>query len=59
MLVQRDEIATLLDENPSLRRRLPEAIAKAYPAARKLAAKETGLAIGKFSDKSPKLRNLY
>jgi hypothetical protein len=41
---QRDQIALLLDENPSLRGRVPAHLAKAWPLARRKAARETGLA---------------
>ncbi|MFN8495758.1 MAG: DUF29 domain-containing protein [Caldilineaceae bacterium] len=40
---QRDEIDTLLDDSPSLRREVPDLIVKAYPKAVAKAAKETSL----------------
>jgi hypothetical protein len=40
---QRDQIADLLEENPSLRREIESAARAAYPQARKRAAIETGL----------------
>ena len=45
---QRIEIEDVLDDNPSLRPRIPEAIARAYRQARTLAARETGLAEDTF-----------
>jgi hypothetical protein len=45
---QRIEIADVLDDNPGLKPRLPEAIARAYRRARIEAAKETGLEEDKF-----------
>jgi hypothetical protein len=41
---QRDAIAALLEDNPSLRPTVAETIARAWPAARRAAAPETGLA---------------
>lgn len=46
--VQRDDIADLLDESPSLRGRLPEFMDKAWPRARKDAMLETGLPAAAF-----------
>jgi hypothetical protein len=40
---QRIEIEDVLEDNPGLRPRIPEAITRAYRQARLLAAKETGL----------------
>jgi hypothetical protein len=45
---QRIEIADVLEDNPGLKPRLPEAIARAYRRARIEAAKETGLEEDKF-----------
>jgi hypothetical protein len=45
---QRIEIEDVLDGNPGLRPRIPEAIARAYRQARTLTAKETGLGEGAF-----------
>ena|ERR1022692_2070748 len=42
---QREEIAEVLDESPSLRRTMPAGLSKAYPSARKAAAIETGMLI--------------
>jgi len=41
--IQRSDIADVLKDSPSLKREVPERIAKAYPEARELAADETGL----------------
>lgn len=41
--VQRWDLEAVLEDNPSLRRELPECIAKAYPRARREAIQETGL----------------
>jgi hypothetical protein len=43
LLEQRDQLGQLLEQNPSLRRQLPELIQKVYPAAEKTAAKEIKL----------------
>lgn len=40
---QRDQLAILLDENPSLKPYLPEALASAYKSGLNLAVRETGL----------------
>lgn len=40
---QRDQVALILDDNPSLRRRLPAALAKAWRLGRRKAHRETGL----------------
>ncbi len=40
---QRQEIESGLEDSPSLRREIPDIIAKAYPRARKAAIEETGL----------------
>jgi hypothetical protein len=45
---QRIEIADVLEDNPGLKPRLPEATARAYRRARIEAAKETGLEEDKF-----------
>lgn len=44
----RDEIAELLEDNPSLNHTLPEMINRRYPAARQGAMIETGLAATTF-----------
>jgi hypothetical protein len=41
-------IETVLRDSPSLRRQLPDFIAKAFPNARKVASRETRLAIERF-----------
>jgi hypothetical protein len=40
LLEQRNQIGQLLEQSPSLRRQVPEQLAKAYPSATKRAAKE-------------------
>jgi hypothetical protein len=50
---QRCEIADLLEQSPSLRRRRAEQVAKAYAIARELAADETGLPIEAFPESCP------
>ena len=40
---QRDELATHLEDNPSLTSRIPESLLKAYPLAKRDAEKETGI----------------
>jgi Domain of unknown function DUF29 len=50
---QRLEIADVLDDNPGLKPRLSEAMARAYRRARIEAAKETGLAEDKFPPTCP------
>jgi hypothetical protein len=49
----RDEIAELLEDSPSLRGKVPELMARRYPAARARAALETGLAEQGFPDSCP------
>lgn len=49
----RDEIMELLADSPSLRRQLPELIARRYPAARRLAILETGLGQERFPEVCP------
>ncbi|MEA3642731.1 MAG: DUF29 domain-containing protein [Lamprobacter sp.] len=49
----RDEIAELLEDSPSLRRKIGELVARRYPAARNRAALETGLAEETFPDNCP------
>jgi hypothetical protein len=44
IIEQRAQIAALLDDAPSLRSTLPEAVHRAYPKARALALKQSGLA---------------
>jgi hypothetical protein len=50
---QRLEIADVLDDNPGLKPRLSEAMARAYRRARIEAAKETGLEEDKFPPACP------
>ncbi len=50
---QRVELADLLAMSPSLRRRRSAEIARAYAAARKLAAIETGLPVDTFPETCP------
>lgn len=45
---QRAEIADLLEDNPSLHTELPTQFAKAYPRARRDAARETKLSLATF-----------
>ncbi len=49
----RDEIADVLDDNPSLRPLSGEALASAYRFARRKAAIQTGFAEDKFPDNCP------
>lgn len=49
----RFEIDLILEDSPSLRNFLPEALSKAYPQARQAAADETGLALEQFPNKCP------
>jgi len=49
----RDDIATLLDDSPSLRRDIPALLARRYRAARLLAHVETGLPLTRFPDTCP------
>lgn len=53
ILVQRDDVADHLRDNPSLTARLDEALADAYRKAALLAAGETGLARASFPDTCP------
>jgi len=50
---QRLELDDVLSDNPGLRPRLGEAMARAYRKARLLAAKETGLKEARFPEKCP------
>lgn len=50
---QRDEIAALLDDNPSLRSGVERAFAKAWPRARRQAHRETGIALAVFPEACP------
>ena len=50
---QRIEIEDVLADNPGLRPRIPEAMARAYRQARTLAARETGLPEGAFPPTCP------
>jgi hypothetical protein len=53
IFVQRDRLADHLDDNPSLRPLLPQAMASAYRIARREAVAETGLPGGTFPDVCP------
>jgi hypothetical protein len=50
---QRLEIEDVLSDNPGLKPRIPEALARAYRRARLEAAKETGLDEATFADACP------
>ena len=50
---QRLEIADVLEDNPGLKPRIPEAIARAYRHARIAAAKEMGLETSTFPEPCP------
>jgi len=50
---QRLEVADVLDDNPGLKPRIAEALARAYRRARIEAAKETGLDEDKFPATCP------
>lgn len=50
---QRDQVALILDDNPSLRRRLPAALAKAWRLGRRKAHRETGLDLDIFPESCP------
>lgn len=49
----RSEISLILEDSPSLRNFIPEAIAIAYPLARREAAKQTRLPISTFPEQPP------
>lgn len=49
----RDEIAELLEDSPSLTGKLPEILARRYPAARQSAILETGLPAATFPTECP------
>lgn len=51
--VQRDRIADHLDDNPSLKPLLPQALASAYRKSRREAVAETGLAASTFPETCP------
>jgi hypothetical protein len=51
--VPRQRIQRIIRRNPSLRPKLPELIAEAYPDARDNAADETGLALQTFPERCP------
>jgi hypothetical protein len=50
---QRNAIEDVLADSPSLRGRVAAALAEAYPKARRLAALETGLPLGRFPESCP------
>ena len=53
IFVQRDRLADHLDDNPSLRPLLPQALVSAYRIARREAIAETGLSGETFPDTCP------
>ncbi len=55
IIEQRYRVKEQLEQNPSLKRQLTEAVAKAYPKAVSLAVKETGLAAKTFPKECPYL----
>ena len=50
---QRDRVDLLLEDSPSLRRLLTEALAYSYPRARRAASRETELPLSTFPDACP------
>ncbi|HMR32444.1 MAG TPA: DUF29 domain-containing protein [Geminicoccaceae bacterium] len=50
---QRDQVALILDDNPSLRHRLPSVLAKAWHLGRRKAHRETGLDLDIFPETCP------
>jgi hypothetical protein len=50
---QRADLDDLLESSPSLRREVPDALAKVYPRAARSAAKETGLPPATFPETCP------
>ncbi|MGU3594195.1 DUF29 domain-containing protein, partial [Methylobacterium brachiatum] len=54
---QRKEAGFVLKDNPGLKRRLPEALDRAYSRARIEAAKETGLPLKRFPETCPYTRD--
>ncbi|MBV6323712.1 DUF29 domain-containing protein [Duganella violaceipulchra] len=53
LIEQRERLALLLGDSPSLRTSLPEYVQQAYPIAVKLASAETGLPANVFPTRSP------
>nr|VFK36605.1 MAG: protein of unknown function DUF29 [Candidatus Kentron sp. SD]VFK39585.1 MAG: protein of unknown function DUF29 [Candidatus Kentron sp. SD]VFK78084.1 MAG: protein of unknown function DUF29 [Candidatus Kentron sp. SD] len=53
LLEQRQQLAELLEESPSLRGDIQSKFNKAYSMARKLAAAETGLPLESFPERCP------
>jgi hypothetical protein len=49
----RDELGDLLRDNPSFKSLLPDAVATAYPRARRYAAKETRMGLQRFPEACP------
>lgn len=47
---QRDQLALILDDSPSLRTRIDDLLSKAYKAARRKAAIETGIRLESFPE---------
>ena len=56
MVEQREQLAGLLSQSPGLKSAIDETIAEAYPAAVRLARKETGLPASTFPDRCPYTR---
>ena len=56
MVEQREQLAGLLRQSPELKSAIDDAIAEAYPAAVRLARKETGLPESTFPDLCPYTR---
>lgn len=50
---QRDQVELILEDNPSFKRRLPEALERAHRQARRAAAQETGLPLSTFPSACP------
>jgi len=53
LVEQRERIKDLLEDSPSLRRKLGEYAEASYPPARKMAALETGLPLDSFPPENP------
>jgi hypothetical protein len=50
---QRDQLAYLLRQSPSLKPTVPTVVEEAYPAARRFAARETRLPLATFPERCP------
>lgn len=53
LIEQRERLALLLEDSPSLRAALPEYVHQIYPAAARIAAEETGLPASAFPTDNP------